>query len=96
MQRLRRRLMWGFAAATGASLVLVGPASTPSRWPVPVDISSPEGQALLHSSRPKTGVLDPRTGKITALYAGFVALPPAASEELVRPPWLVGGPSAGE
>ncbi len=95
MQRIYRRLVSGFAVAAGAGLVLVGPASTPSRWPVPVDLSSQEGQALLHSSRPKTGVLDPRTGEITALYVGFVTLPPASSETR-RPPWLVGRPSTGE
>ena len=94
MRVLWKRLGWGFLVAAGVGLVVAGPAATPSRLPVPVDISSPEGQALMHSSRPKTGVIDVRTGEITALYAGFVTLPPMP-EEPVGPPWFTRQAASG-
>jgi hypothetical protein len=94
MHVLRNRLGWGLVVAAGVSLVVTGPAATPSRWPVPVDLSSPQGQALLRSALPKTGVIDARTGEITALYPGFVTPPPTADEP-VRPPWVAGSHANG-
>ena len=108
MQGQDTRWNWGLLAAavvmmvalTGADL-MVSPTPSrspqpllpqPSPAPIPVLISSPQGQALLRSSRPKTEVMDVQTGQVTALYAGFVAAPAAAANP-AHPP-LITTPAA--
>jgi hypothetical protein len=65
----------GTALAAALGLLLAWPASAPTLWPSSLAVSSPAGVALLHSARPKTVMLDPRTGATTAVYAGYVLLP---------------------
>lgn len=76
-QMVARRAGVGLAAVALVGVLGASPA-------LALSPTSPEGEALLMSSAPKTVLIDTRTGEMTGVYAGFAPAEASTSSAVLN------------